>query len=117
MASGYKADIEHLHHYREFYWTAFQRWGIPCRGEASAKVLAGGWNTVALLFCSHMPAMPYCLSYTAAIWQLSFSTLPQANFPKAFVDIKFYTFGQCHRIYGVKSKTPWSCIEKLCERA
>ena len=56
--------------------------GSKCQGP-------GQWNAVALLFCSHMPAMPYCLSYTAAIGQLSFSTLPQANLPKAFVDIKF----------------------------
>ena len=90
MASGCKADIEHFHHYREFYWTAFQRWGIPCRGDSKCKgPVQGRGNIVVLVFCSHIPAMPYCLFYTVAIWQLSFSTLPQANFPMAFVGIKF----------------------------
>ena len=56
MTSCYKPDIEHCHHYRELYWKAFQRWGIPCRGEASAKVLGSG----TLWHCSSAHTCPLC---------------------------------------------------------
>ena len=91
MTSCYKADIGHCHHYRELYWTAFLRWGISqrwdskCKGPGVDGTLLDMSYRVALLFCSHIPAMPYCLPYTIA----TLSTLPQANFPKAFADIKF----------------------------
>ena len=70
MASGYKADIEDFHRYRVLL-DSISEVGIPCRGDSKCKGpgVGSGWSIVVLLFCSHIPARPYCLSYTIAVWQ------------------------------------------------